>query len=153
MRLAIALAATAALLGSAAPTLACRCAPPPSPLQELAESDAVFSGTVTAVEVDASGLVPVRRVKFDVAQCWKGGIGSMIEVQTNESEAACGRHFTLGVAYLVYAVGPRTGLHTHLCDRTSPIQFAQDDLDQLGEPHCTTAIEPGTWSGIKRVYE
>jgi hypothetical protein len=152
MRIAIALAATAALLGPVDLSLACSCTPPPSPLQELAESDAVFSGTVTTVELDESGLVPVRRIKFDVAQCWKGGIGSQIEIRTRDSEAACGRHFTFGVEYLVYAAGTATSLHTHLCDRTRRLAFAQEDLDQLGQPHCTTTADPATWSATKRIY-
>jgi len=151
MRIAIVLAATAALLAAADPARACRCLPPPPPLEELADSDAVFSGTVAAVELDETGLV--RHIKFEVANCWKGGVGALVEIQTSASGASCGRGFVIGVEYLVYATGPGGALHVSLCDRTKRLEFAQEDLGALGEPHCTTPVLPNTWSGMKRIYE
>lgn len=152
MRIAILLAAaTTACFAAAGPVLACRCSPPPTPLEELASSDAVFSGTVTAFELDNSGLASVYRVKFDVSQCWKGGLGTMVEIQTPSH--SCGWLFTAGVEYLVYATGSSGWLGTHLCDRTRRLASAQEDLDALGEPQCTTTVEPGTWSRVKRIFE
>jgi hypothetical protein len=132
---------------------ACRCAPPGTPLEELAKSDAVFSGTVTAVEVDATGLVPIKIATVVVAQCWKGGVEGTIRISTPVSSAACGSGFGVEVRYLIYAENVGGQLHTHLCTRTTLLEVAQEDLDALGEPLCTTAIEPGTWSRVKRLYE
>ena len=153
MRFAIALAATAALLVSIDPAHACRCIPPPPPLEELAQSDAVFSGTVTAVEVDATGLVPVKIATVVVAQCWKGDVAGTIRISTPASGAACGSGFEAAVRYLIYAEDVGGRLHTNLCTRTTLLELAQEDLDALGEPLCTTAIDPGTWSRVKRIYE
>jgi len=152
MRCTIAMATAAAVLGFSDAAHACRCAPPSPPLKALEASNAVFSGTVTAVELDVTGRWPVHRIEFDVALCWKGGLGAKVEVQTPNSSAACGRDFVVGVEYLVYAAGGGS-LNTNLCDRTGRLEFAQEDLDALGPPLCTTPVESSTWSAIKRIYE
>lgn len=150
MRFALVVAATTILCG-VDPALACRCTPPQPPLLELAASDAVFSGSVTSVELDETGLVPYWRVKVSVDQCWKGDVGINAVIQTPISSAACGREFEVEVKYLIYAVGE--SLRTISCDRTRPLEFAQEDLDALGSPSCTTPVLPSSWGMLKRLYE
>ena len=50
---------------------ACRCvAPPPPPLEALAEADHVFHGTVVAIAVEDEGFE--HFVEFEVHEVWKG---------------------------------------------------------------------------------
>jgi len=132
---------------------ACRCTAPGSPLEELAKSDAVLSGTVTAVEVDATGPMPFDIATVAVEECWKGGVAGSVRIVTPASSAACGTEFVVAVRYLIYAESIGGRLHTNLCTRTTLLEGAQEDLDALGDPQCTTPIEPGTWSKVKRIYE
>jgi hypothetical protein len=155
MRLAIGSTAVAALVlvASIDAAHACSCLPPRPPLEELAARDAVFSGIVLSQVLDPTGMRPLRFVKFEVSNCWKGGITGIVEVSTRSDEAACGRSFTDGIEYLVYASVSGNELHTFLCDRTRRMTNAQVDLAALGPPTCTTAIALSTWSSLKRLYD
>lgn len=126
----------ALLLGPAA-ALACSCAPPPEPSVALEASDVVFSGTVVGVppapaENAPQGVGPVE-YRFNVAQSWKGEPGMEVRVLTNSSGAACGRKYTKGGTYLIYASMRDNAIHDSLCSRTRTLESATDDLAVLGE--------------------
>jgi len=109
---------------------ACSCSPPKPPLEALAESDAVFHGTVLTVEPTPEGRD--HAVSFAIHDLWKGD-PSVVEVRTPDNSAACGIEFQVGRQYIVYASyfgGP--DLATHLCSRTAVFTLAE--ADSLGEP-------------------
>jgi len=126
---------------------ACSCAMPPGSQEEraeraLAESSAVFSGAVVAVEqgtATASG--PGNdTVTLRASEVWKGsGLGTL-EVRTPSQESACGYAFEEGREYLVYAYGKR-GLATDLCTETKPLSEAGADLALLGDGERPTGGE------------
>jgi hypothetical protein len=126
---------------------ACSCVQPHPPLVELANHDAVFAGRV--VDVVVSGQQAVARL--EVLACWKGGVAGTVVVTTPASSAACGVGFEPGSEYLVYATDS-AGLRASLCSRTGGLALAGEDLDALGAPGCVTAVAPGTWGGVKRLY-
>jgi hypothetical protein len=117
---------------------ACSCVPPGTPTEELAESAAVFSATaVDITDVSAwkgpliSGTDPVK-VTFRVDTVWKGTVQQALTATTARSSASCGYEFERGRKYLVYARGNESELEVSLCSRTSPIERAAEDLEELG---------------------
>jgi hypothetical protein len=111
---------------------ACTCAPPPPPRESLAQSDAVFAGTVKDLRV-RRGVVTVT---FEVSRAFKGVRDRRVTLTTAESSAACGFFFEKHKSYLVYAFDANPGraveLHTTLCTRTRLLSEARYDLDELG---------------------
>ena len=112
---------------------ACSCAPPAPVKDALATSAEVFSGEVLKVEHLSNGnpFASVR-VTLRVIESWKGPLEFEKTLFTASNGAACGVYFREGSQYLVYASYGRAGLSTNLCTRTKSLQFAQDDLDELG---------------------
>jgi len=110
---------------------ACSCMLPPPPGEAADQSDAVFVGEVTAMDLQAasSGLQVVR-VSFRVLGSLKG-VDRTAVVYTNESSAACGYSFEEGDRYLVYAGQSNGQLHTGLCSRTKRLAQAAEDLKAL----------------------
>lgn len=107
---------------------ACSCMMPGPPAEAAAQSEAVFSGTVSEVAPGANGVL----VTFDVDNVWKGPSGPQLTLATASDSASCGYSFVAGEQYLVYA-NPQDGqLATGLCSRTAPIANAADDLAALG---------------------
>lgn len=141
-------------------TYACSCVIPPSPLESMEKSTAVFEGTVTSVKkssklVQSSG--DPMYVTFLTGAHWKGELGEQVTVSTAQSSASCGFEFTKGERYLVYARGETEGadgtgganggaegtdgtkgvdgkakLTVSLCSRTALYSNAQEDLNELG---------------------
>ena len=60
------------------PAWACRCVPPPPPLDALAEADQVFHGTVVAIAVEEEGFA--HFVEFEVHEVWKGSASAELVV-------------------------------------------------------------------------
>jgi hypothetical protein len=126
---------------------ACSCLQPGTPIAELNRSDAVFAGTVVAIDGPSgvptlttsfpfivfqnSSADPVS-VTFDVSDVWKGPAYRQISVATSGDSASCGYSFQIGETYLVYAMGQGAELTTSLCSRTSSLSQAQSDLAALG---------------------
>ena len=127
---------------------ACRCiAPPPPPLDALAEADHVFHGTVVAIAVEDEGFE--HFVEFEVHEVWKGSARPGLIVRTASSSAACGVNFVVGEDYVVYAFDSKQGdhLNTNSCTRTRP--FTAEEGEALGEgvvvggPACEATFRRG----------
>jgi hypothetical protein len=110
------------------PAYACSCVPARPPLESRDEAQAVFSGTVSAVQPDAGGLL----VTFDVDRVWKGPEDGALTLATSGSSASCGVEFVEGEQYLVYGLAQDGQLTTNLCTRTAPLASAGEDLAALG---------------------
>ena len=131
---------------------ACSCTEYPTFSRAVIESDAVFSGTVSHIEViDGEFLKQVTLVLHD---CWKGELADTLLVATELSEAACGYPFELDEDYLVYAMDSAhaDGLWTHLCWRTHELRYSDSDIEALGSPNCSVAVDAKTWANVKRLY-
>jgi hypothetical protein len=151
LRLVVA-ASVVAVLGLAAhrEAAACSCMAPPPPQEAMADSAAVFEGTVTEVrgpkdEAEYGNL----EVTLRIGRRFKGAEGDTVTVTTSNSSAACGYGFEQGSTYLVYANDGQDGqLSVSLCSRTARIEDAADDLAALGPgsgpaPEPPPAVEPG----------
>ena len=118
-------------------TYACSCAGvTPSEAFEMSES--VFVGKVlnTKQEREQEGIVGTISYRdanlFEVTQVWKGDNQSQIIVYDNED--SCGIEFEIGKSYLVYASKDKNGeLYTGLCNRTTEVSNAGEDLKFLGQ--------------------
>ncbi len=75
------------------------------------------------------------RYEFEVRRVWKGDVPEKVAVVSHKHSATCGRHFEVGVTYLVYARSRDGVLRDGLCSRTRPIDKADEDLAALGEGH------------------
>lgn len=134
---------------------ACTCAGPMSFEQAWSESEAIFVGVVTSIDlVGEDPHWPELRVHFDVSASWRGVTGPTALIATAASGAACGYDFEIGREYLVYAdvwssveVGT---FATHLCHRTHPTFPNDPDIVALGDPPVPAA--PATWGAVKATY-
>lgn len=117
---------------------ACSCAQPPSVEEELERSKAVFSGKVLEVKEQKgfTGYIK-KRVLIEVAETWKGVSESQVIITTGSGGGDCGYEFQVGQEYLVYATEStmygEAELVTIICDRTTEMGAAQEDLAVLGE--------------------
>ena len=115
--------------------LACTCAPPKGPAEELGLAAAVFSGRVVEIrrrkrgEDIFAGVEAVLRVE----RAWKGVEGASVSVFTASHSGTCGYGFKEGRTYLVYAHKDAKGrLSTGICGRTRRLKDAGEDLKELG---------------------
>ena len=129
-KLAVLAAVLVAALLSAESALACSCAPPGTPQESLASSDAVFTGTVLSLTPGQG----TQEVRLRVEGTWKGAKCGEVTGVTALDEAACGFGFQEGTSYLVYATKNQGKLSTNLCTRTKPTASASEDLAALGAP-------------------
>ena len=93
----------------------------------LKESAAVFSGEV----VDLKNGGPYIEARFRVERSWKG-------VETEEVIVLADRttespRYRTGEKYLVFAYTRDGRLFTGNCSRTKKVEYAEEDLRQLGE--------------------
>jgi hypothetical protein len=93
----------------------------------LKNSTAVFSGEVLEIRSGVNFL----QARFRVERSWKGVEAEQVSVLTeNTAESP---HYRVGENYLVFA-GIRDGkLFTGTCSRTKRLEYAEEDLKQLGE--------------------
>lgn len=113
---------------------ACSCLAPPPPLEALKGADAVFVGRVNALHLTGTSFEEKVNALFEVDQVWKGSLSDRVVIETAQSSAACGFHFSEGEQYLVYAFETEGALETNICSRTTLLENAQGDLSALGEP-------------------
>jgi hypothetical protein len=93
----------------------------------LKNSTAVFSGEVLEIRSGVTFL----QARFRVERSWKGVEAEQVSV-LNENTAES-PHYRVGEKYLVFA-GFRDGkLFTGNCSRTKRMEYAEEDLKQLGE--------------------
>ncbi len=125
-------------------TFACKCGPPGTPAEALAESELVFRGTVASIgSPDEEGW---QSVNFDVTTVWKGPDSETMTLTTHRDSATCGYPFEERVEYVVYS---HNGSNVGLCGRTAPVEFAGEDLAafESGEQAGQDAGFPNTGSG------
>ena len=126
----------AILVLMADPASACSCPASGPPCQAAWSADAVFTGTVKSIEpIEDSdrppGLRSVR-VTLNVEQGFIGATSRVIEVTTGAGGGDCGYRFVAGRRYIVYANKHDTGgLVTGICNRTRPIEGADEDVRYL----------------------
>jgi hypothetical protein len=93
----------------------------------LKQSAAVFSGEV--LELKRGGNYIEARLR--VERSWKGIDAEEVSVLADSTVES--PHYRVGQRYLVFA-GTREGkLFTGNCSRTKELEYAQGDLQQLGE--------------------
>jgi hypothetical protein len=87
--IAVALLATGLLAERA---LACSCAGPGDPREELASADGAFFGELLERRATGPGLSSIEPVilRYRVIRVFKGDIGGEVEVETAASGASCG---------------------------------------------------------------
>jgi len=126
-----------AVLSFPRPATACSCSRT-SVTDAFARADVVFTGRVVSIrlgiplEPDAISTADPVLITLDVSGYWKGPVGRVMTVTTRRSEMSCGFTFQTGRDYLVYADKGEAGLTTGLCERTSSVTKAADDLKSLG---------------------
>lgn len=98
-------------------------------------STAVFSGEVVEIRSGVNFL----QAQFRVEHSWKGVEAEQVSVFTeNTAESP---HYRVGEKYLVFA-GVRDGkLFTGNCSRTKRLDYADEDLKQLGPGKSHTNAE------------
>ena len=122
---------------------ACSCVEPISVQEEFSRSETVFSGRVIEVKEERTNRYLSNAVLFEISEIWKGGSESQIIIRTGSGGGDCGIQFKEGEDYLVYAksssmYGDREELVTIICDRTSVLAQAEEDLTILGEGKAPT---------------
>lgn len=149
-RAAVCVASLVAALLRPNPSDACSCTEYPTFEQALANSGAILRGVVQWIDpVDDWTHI----VGFEASATWKGPYGPSIAVYTPSTDAACGFTFVIGEEYLVYTLGSWNGIPAvYLCWRTHATYPGDADLVSLGPPR-PVAVEPGTWTAVKRLFE
>lgn len=145
---------------------ACSCGRRADPPLAFDEADAVFAGTVTAIdrrddprwlyellaEVDhrlGTTLFPDAwdvAVDLSVDSAWKGVTSTRVRVQTGSGGGDCGVPFRAGDRYLIYATFWEDALFTSICTRTAPPARAIEDLAHLAGVPQLTLKAPSTSS-------
>ena len=93
----------------------------------LKNSTAVFSGEVLEIRSGVNFL----QARFRVEHSWKGVEAEQVSVLTeNTAESP---HYRVGEKYLVFAAIRGGKLFTGNCSRTKSLEYAEEDLKQLGE--------------------
>ena len=142
LALAAVLLALAALWATPPPAYACSCATA-SEEQQAASADVIFTGTVTADQVDKR--TRTRTLRFTVDRVYKGQSTSIQVVTTHSSGASCGLEISGPGPFLVFADQERSGLTANLCGGTR----AGAAPASLG-PGLTPAAEPPSAPGDSR---
>jgi hypothetical protein len=94
----------------------------------LKKSTAVFSGEVLQLKRGGNFI----EARFRVERSWKGIQAGEVSVLEPESTAES-PHYQVGEKYLVFAGSQNGELFTGNCSRTKKLEYAQGDLQQLGE--------------------
>jgi hypothetical protein len=122
--------------GAARDGAACSCPASGPPCQAAWDVDAIFAGTVRAIDadierVDDSARLRETTVLFDVDQPFLNAVVGPVEIVTNEL-STCGYRFSMAKKYLVYAHKGTDGRWTtSICSRTRPLAEASEDLKFL----------------------
>lgn len=93
----------------------------------LKQSAAVFSGEV--LEMKSGGNYLEARLR--VEHSWKGVEAEEVSVLADSTTES--PHYRVGQKYLVFAGIQEGKLFTGNCSRTKKLEYAQGDLQQLGE--------------------
>jgi hypothetical protein len=142
---------------TAAPVHACTCASVrPSLASSMQAADVIFEGvargpwTMTAMTID-NGLGPEALSQtFEVLRRWKGEVPATVAILTPARGGSCGRTFSDGANYVVYARRQANGvLWDELCSRSIGLDRAEEDLAALGDglPPSPAPVVAGGESG------
>jgi len=132
---------------------ACSCMPRPTLPEEVAQSHAVFLGTVVSVnppqtlEYDGYSIIT-----FQVSAWWKGPLTATYVVRT-WTPSMCGNWYVVGTEYVVFAMPPDHAWPeaiTSNCTRTRAAA-GHPDIAALGPPAAVPA-EASTWGRVKSSY-
>lgn len=120
---------------------------PPADAASPAPPGETYREKLARVEAQVDSLFAPRDVRFEVLATWKGSPSPPV-VRTEVQPLACAYPFRDGRVYLVYAIRRTDGaLWTCACDRTRPVEEAQDDLATLGVPGARLAAPPHGCAG------
>ena len=125
-------------LVAARPAAACSCAAELEPDVALEGADVVFEGQpieVKPLQVDLGfgDYLGARRFRFDVTRYFKAQLGPSVPIFTVDQRSACGREYSLGQTYVIYARYTDEGLLTDFaCSRSRQLDAAEEDLTLLG---------------------
>jgi hypothetical protein len=113
-----------------------------------AEAGAIFVGTVQAVDTLAIDRFwfpsdttvgrrlmespDVVRYTFAVSEVWKGQVGGQTRLTVRAFSSDCGREFTFGKTYVVYALQRGRELESYACLRSRLLENAAEDRRLLG---------------------
>jgi hypothetical protein len=128
--------AAIAIVSSPRGASACSCMPGGPPCQAYFETDAVFTGTVTAIAIRKMPIEAIpdqlfdrRFVQISIERIGKGVQGAGVEVRTGTGGGDCGFDFKVGQRYVVYASRGKDGsLTTGICSRTRALSDAAEDV-------------------------
>lgn len=123
---------------SSTSSFACSCVEPGTAVEELVESDFVFSGKVITINDPNKNAIiksstDFLEIKFEVLDTWKGINESEVLLYTERGSESCGFHFSLDTQYLVYGNSLEGKKSVSLCSNTAHLAEASDDLLELGE--------------------
>jgi len=135
----------------ASSALACSCIGRPGTVtEEYGWADTVFLGSVRTV-VQPTGWNHLL-VEIEVESIWKGDPGALVLVITELSSAACGVEFQAGDNWVVFGTDTVregvTGFYTHLCTLTTPEEYAEDIIWELGP----VSVQELAWGALKSCY-
>ena len=104
--------------------------PIPTLKEDVANSKAVFSGTVIKIEKDGD----VKIITLQVNRFWKGNVRRRIKLYILETMRYGGVFYETGKNYLVIAIQDSQGrLSDRRCSNSKPLGDAAYDLKQLGK--------------------
>ncbi|MDN4493781.1 hypothetical protein [Ureibacillus aquaedulcis] len=123
---------------SSTSSLACSCIEPGGAVEEMDNSDFVFTGKVTAIHdpnknAFIKSSADLLEIKFEVSDTWKGVEASEVLIYTERDSASCGFKFTLDGEYLVYGNEHDGKKSVNLCSNTALLVEVADDLAALGK--------------------
>lgn len=152
-----------ALVLSAHVCVACSCGSKPTVAEAVANSELIFAGRLTKMEVvrRSVGLIDGKEFyqeliicEFSSVDAFKGSIDvkEKVNVATSVAYSGCRFEFEIGTAYLVYAYTKDGELWTGRCDRTrSIITFppGSDDESKMDDARKTEIPELKKILGIR----
>src|SRR5690606_4132600 len=110
---------------------ACTCVPSGPPCEAAWRTDAIFLARVVSIATRPGATFGPRTVNMRILTAFRGIEGESVEVTTGAGAGDCGYDFEAGRDYLVYAYRNGGRLATGICNRTRPIEEAEEDLDYL----------------------
>jgi hypothetical protein len=129
------------LFWSTAGAFACRCGSKPPVSDAVVQSDVVFIGRLTRLELvrrspnelaaNPSASLEIVVCEFSDVESFKGAADDKkhITIVTPSRDESCAYPFKIGMSYLVYAKVYDGELTTYICDRTRPIVTYPENQD------------------------
>lgn len=107
------------------------CVPSGPPCEAAWRTDAIFLAQVVSIATKPGPTYSPRTVSMRILEAFRGIEGESVEVTTGAGAGDCGYDFEAGRDYLVYAYRNGHRLATGICNRTRPVEEAEEDLDYL----------------------